>query len=146
MYERRQVISCPLPCNLHPKKLHKPLARRDSCTQWRGKTWGRNKEMGLRKGGGRAEDKQKEILGVSDVICSSCTRQELVICSTKAAHFIRQNRAGPLLYLLNRDIPGSKWLAEIGPKGRYHQEILHKNISFWEKKHVGIHITTVSVV
>lgn len=59
--------------------------------------------------------KQKEIPGVGDVICSSCTRQESVICSTKAADFIRQNRAGQGragqlsgLYLLNRDIPESK--------------------------------------
>ncbi len=46
-----------------------------------------------RKGEG-VKYEQKEIPGVSDVICSSCTRQESVICSTKAADFIRQNRAG----------------------------------------------------
>lgn len=47
-----------------------------------------------KKKGRGVEYEQKEISGVSDVICSSCTRQESVICSTKAADFIRQNRAG----------------------------------------------------
>lgn len=47
-----------------------------------------------RKRGRGVEFEQIEIPRVSDVICSSSTRQESVICSTKTADFIRQNRAG----------------------------------------------------
>lgn len=66
----------------------------------------------------RVKYEKREILGVSDVICSICTEARLiVICSTRATDFIRQNRASRVgqfsgSYLLNSNIPESKWMAE----------------------------------
>lgn len=79
----------------------------------------------LKKGGG-VKYEQKEILGVSDVICSSCTKARIshMFHQSNRLYQAEQSGVGQLsgLYLLNRDIPESKWMAESGPRDRYHPE------------------------
>lgn len=63
--------------------------------------------------------KREEILGVGDVICSSCTKARLshMFHPSSRLYQAEQNRvsrAGQFsgTYLLNRNIPESKWIAE----------------------------------